>query len=252
MIKDAVAGDTKTAFQGLIGSRPLALYHPDVRHRPSHDLESFIWIFLQMLLQYSPSIKISNYGIADGVLFKTERRAALVGFDDMTSAKDSFVQKRALLSSSNIRSTVPPLRHALYQLLALMEGAARAFTDCNGKLRALEDFSADEQEPALGAFDVAKAQADQARLSYARVLTIFGGALKFENWPKGDAAVDFQPNPQCEASPAIVTGYRTSAQRSTQMASVKRNHDQSKEEGDDAAEGGLVLKKRKQGMTGTG
>ena len=166
----------------------------------------------------------------------------------MTPAEDSFLQKRALLSSGNIGSTVPPLRHALYLLLALMKRAARALIDCNMQLRALENVPEDEQELVMDAFVVAKAHADQVRLSYAEVLAIFGRALKSEGWPKNDAAVDFQPNSQGEAPPAILEGYRTSAQRN---ASIKRTQDQSKEEGDDAPEENLISKKRKQGMTET-
>ena len=71
-----------------------------------------------MPLQYSPSIEIGNSSIADAVIFKAKRRAVLIGFDYVTPAEESSLQKRALLSSGNIRSTVQLLRHALYLLLA--------------------------------------------------------------------------------------------------------------------------------------
>ena len=121
-----------------------------------------------------------------------------------------------------------------------MREAARAFLDCNMQPRALENVSEGEQELVKDAFVVAKARADQVRLSYARVLTIFGEALKSVGWPKVDAAFDFQPSSQEEAPPAIVEGCRISAQRN---ASIKRTHDQSKEEGDAAADEGLISEK---------
>jgi hypothetical protein len=97
---------TDVVVQGLIGSRALGLYHPLVRHRPSHDIESFLWIFLQMIIQYFPSVVISNRVFDDGTAFKDARRAALVGFDDATPLDHSFAAKQDLLSSQKISGSV--------------------------------------------------------------------------------------------------------------------------------------------------
>jgi len=200
-----------------------------------------------MIIQYSPSVKINHFTPANGQAFKIERRAALVGFDDITPIKDSFISKRALLST-RITSTVPSLSLALMKLLGLMNQVAMTYSDCDKYLGFLEDMKtspADARQPIIEALEAAKAQADQARLSHAEVLGILGEALKSTGWPRDDAALEFHPKSQGEASPAIVEGHRASAQRSASMSSTKRTHEQSKEVCDTAAEEILVLKKRK-------
>ena len=176
--------------------------------------------------------------------FQDRTRGGTCRFRRHYPVKDSFINKRALLST-RIASTIPPLNLAL---MNLMEQAALAYSDCDKYLGLLEDVTtlpADARQPAIEKLDAAKAQADQARLSHAKVLPILSEALKSTAWPRDDAALEFRPKSQGEASPAIVEGHRASAQRNASMSSIKRTHEQSKEVDDTAAEEDLVLKKRK-------
>jgi hypothetical protein len=240
-------------LQGSIGSRALGLYHPLVRHRPGHDLESFLWIFLQMLVQYSPSAVIDRLPSDESIAFKGAQRAALVAFDDATPLENSFQVKRKLISEQLISSTVEPLSYALLQLLDSMGHWVKALGQVQWNQNTVANAAKHGvrvqkvyQDQLIGA----RADAVKKRLSYSEVLAIFTEALASVGWPDKDAALLFGPMPQCGSSSVVAEGHRAGAQRSAYMSSIKRAYSQLNEEGEAAAEGSSASKKRKKESDG--
>ena len=97
--------------------------------------------------------------------FQDRTRGGTCRFRRHYPVKDSFINKRALLST-RIASTIPPLNLALMKLLGLMEQAALANSDCDKYLGLLEDVTtlpADARQPVIEKLDAAKAP---TRLAY--------------------------------------------------------------------------------------
>lgn len=196
-----------------------------------------------MLIQYSPSTMINNLTHADGQAFITRHKEVLEGFDDITPINSSFNNKHALLHTS-FTSTVSPLQEALMELFMLMREAALAYGSCDRLLQRLDGESTPLQST-INALEDTKMHASKARLSFAKILPSFNKALGSTGWAPNDAAYEFDPKPQSDASQAIARGYRISAQRSTAMLAIKRTYEEAKEVGDATAEESLVSKKRK-------
>jgi hypothetical protein len=86
-----------------------------------------------MLIQYSPSVEL--YGVGrDQDTFATIQKTALSGFDDATPDEKSFADKRELIHSRSLSSSVMTFAVTLQSLLRLMELAFGAFRHAQGAL----------------------------------------------------------------------------------------------------------------------
>ena len=136
-----------------------------------------------MLVQYSPSVIISNRAFDGGIAFKDAQRAALVGFDDATPLENSSQAKRKLISEQLISNTVEPLSYALLELLDNMGHWVHA----PGQIQGHQNIATNAAKHGARIQKVyedqlvrARVGAFEKRLSYSKVLAIFKEALASE------------------------------------------------------------------------
>jgi hypothetical protein len=204
---------------------------------------------LQVLIQYSPSVQL--YGIGpDHGLFSAKQRTALSGFNDATPDNQSFTDKRSLIRSGSMSSSIISLATTLHSLFTSMERVFNAFERAQAILANLHFMSkghdVGRRKRFEEYFEEAKEAAIKGRLTYAEVLTVLKEGLDSDNWPDDDAAVPFTPLKHNEPLPTIVEEHSRRADISAQMslqytlsrsAAQKRTRDQTTDDEEEGAGG---------------
>jgi hypothetical protein len=204
---------------------------------------------LQVLIQYSPSVQL--YGIGpDHASFSDQQRAALSGFNDATPDKQSFTDKRSLIRTRSMSSSVTTLASTLRSLFNSLDSAFNAFELAHAALVDLPLDSASHGVLQRKQFEedlkAAKKIVIERRFTYAKVLRILKEGLDSDGWPEDDAAVTFPRLKHNEPLPSIIEEHSRRADISAQMslqyklsqsAGQKRAHDQTNDEEEEEAGG---------------
>ena len=131
-----------------------------------------------MVIQYSPSVQL--YGVGrDQDAFAAKQRDALSGFDDATPDVKSFADKRGLIRSCSLGSSVETLATTLHSLSTSMDEAFNAFERAQRILAHWKGTSKSDEasQRREESYQNAKGEAFKARLTHAEVLQMLKEVL---------------------------------------------------------------------------